>query len=229
MPRRYTPVEVEAIAISLERKKICEVAVEDLQEAVEGYQWAAASEDKGTFPDSTNKGRRRQLIHIIWLCAKGAAVDEIQGALNKLDAPTSQRLGPIDASDLKRIARAARRVVEGIPTSGPDPKRARQQFIRDLASIYYRLTGDFPGRWVLDQESDPFRAFVIAALNPIDAWHKEFVSAELDRTPAAERDAVRDSLKKASVCHGYEADIKVVLQKIKLPPQLKKSAAISKH
>jgi hypothetical protein len=161
-PRRYTPVEINAIAVSLGRKKICEVAVEDLQEAVEGYQWATASEDKGTFPDSTNKGRRRQLIHIIRLCAKGAAVDEIQGALNGLDAPTSQRLGPIDASDLKRVARAARRVVEGIPKSGPDPKRARRQFIRELASIYYRLTGDRPGRWVLDQESDPFRAFVTA-------------------------------------------------------------------
>jgi hypothetical protein len=216
-PRRYAAAEKKAIAISLGRKAINYVAWEDLQEAVEGFQWARL-EDEGLqwalkddlFVSSTNKGQRQQLVHIIRLCAEGATIEAIQDALNELDGVTCQRLGPVDTSDLRVIARAARRLAEEISKSGSDRRRARRQFIADLASIFYRLTGKRAGRSVHDGESGQFRDFVMAALEPIDAWHEEFMRAELERTPEPLRNDVRNRLKRSSLRQGCEADIKAV-------------------
>jgi hypothetical protein len=65
-PRCYSPAHFAAIAQSLGRATLPEIAIEDLQEAVERYQWASLVDDCA-FSFSTNKGRRQQLLHIIKL------------------------------------------------------------------------------------------------------------------------------------------------------------------
>src|SRR4051794_27583344 len=86
-PRRYAAAEIREFAKSLGRETIVEIAVEDLQEAVEGYQWARTVDD-----GLTNKGRRQYLRRIIKSCAERIPVEEIQDLLVELDGPTSQRL-----------------------------------------------------------------------------------------------------------------------------------------
>jgi len=167
-PRYYTPAEIKLIGNSLGLSDIDPVALEKLQDAVEGYQWASTG-DEGVFPDATNKGRRQHLSQILKLCGPGAPDEAIETALNKLDGPTSQRLGKVGTTDRRRLARAVRRVMGKLPSSGPDPKRARRQFIYDLARIYKRVTGQPPGRRIHDQEYGPFRDFVISALEPFNA------------------------------------------------------------
>jgi hypothetical protein len=164
-PRLYTPAELEAIANSVLLGELASSHVERLQKAVGQYQWATLVDD-GIFPGSTNKGRRKLLKRIIELCEQGASSEEIEAELVKLDAVTSQWLDVADRQQLRRSAEAALRK---LPKSGPDPKRARRQYICDLARIFLRITGKRPGRSVHDQEGGLFRAFVKAALRPFNA------------------------------------------------------------
>src|SRR5262249_13636949 len=150
-----------------------------------------------------------------------------QSALDELDAPTSKRLGSIGTADTQRLARKVRRLADEIPESGPDRHRARVQFICDLASIYYRLTGKLPGRWVLRGSSNTFPDLVIAALTPIDSWHNEFIASELKRNPPEKPDDLRIELKKASVLQGCDADIKAAVKTLQWIRSIKKSLLVS--
>ena len=77
-------------------------------------------------------------------------------------APSTQLTGEVSKAPLEPLWKKIR-------TSGPDPKRARRQYIGDLVCIYSRATGKRPGRWVHDIEGGEFRDFVIAALEPFKA------------------------------------------------------------
>src|SRR4051794_14282170 len=90
-PRRYTPPEIDVITQCLCPHKFSPRDIDRLQKAVEGYQWATLGEG-GHFPGSTNKGRRTQLKNIIELCKREAPDEEIQTALDELDALTAQKL-----------------------------------------------------------------------------------------------------------------------------------------
>jgi hypothetical protein len=172
-PRRYSPVELDAIAKAAGVNTFGPDVVEDLQQSVESFQWAREGDPGGMFFRS-NKEIRSQLEFIAKLCEKGASVEEIEAALSELDGPTLQKLGPISADDPQQIQSAVNRVLGAIPRSGPDPKRARRQFIGDLIRIFdcARGTGGQSGRRVdkSGQEHGPLREFVRAALEPFHAW-----------------------------------------------------------
>jgi hypothetical protein len=168
LPRRYTPDELEAIAKAAGVEKCGPVALEKLQRAAEAYQWGTTADEamgkekgKAILASSTNKGRRQQLEHIIKLCK------QIEIALNELDGPTSHLLGPVDNTE--RLQFAAVAALKKIPSRGPNPRRARRQFISELACIFCRLTGKAPGRSVHDGEGGLFFEFVQAALEPFKA------------------------------------------------------------
>ena len=168
-PRRFAPEELNAIGASIAPHKIDARNIERLQEAVEAFQWASSVEDKNFlehFPSSTNKGRRAQLNLIIELCKRGAPESEIEIALNGLDAIASQLLGPVRTSHLLTLSVVAELALATIHRSEPDPKRARRQFIGDLAKIFLRITDRLPGRSFFDQEQGDFLKFVRAALGP---------------------------------------------------------------
>jgi len=154
---------------------------------VEAYQWASATDqdafvERGPKHRSVNKRRREQLKNIISLCDQGEP-EEVKLALEELDGATSQNLGDpgpdglrrIHVTDLLAVKIAAERALEKIPMSGPDPQRAKQQFIMELACIFRLVTGECPGRRVktydpsAGEEYGPFRDFVWAALEPFGA------------------------------------------------------------
>src|SRR5258707_7044591 len=85
------------------------------------------------------------------------APDEaIWSALDELDGPTSQLLGPIPTAgpwplgtiDRKALALKIRAVLATLQRCGPNPKRARRQFIDGLLPIYRQLRSGYPGRRV---------------------------------------------------------------------------------
>ena len=163
--RRYTPGEIKLIAKSLARK-IGRFSLEKLQRAAEAYQWARWADDF-----TTNMERKEQLGKISGLCARGS-IDEIQKALDQLDAPTSQQLGSVDPADRSGLALTVEHVRQKIPRRGPSRKRARRQFIGRLASIYYCVTLERPTRRYnaySEEEYGYFLEFVRAALTPFDA------------------------------------------------------------
>jgi hypothetical protein len=168
-PRHYTPAEIEQIAESLVGVELAPWAVVELQDEATGYQWAMEADD-GLLLSYTNKERRDQLNLILEFLKNGVPKEIIRAALDELDGPTLQRLARVPITDRlkdrQRLARRIRKVIAKIPASGPDPKRARRQFIVDLANIYQRVTGKRPGRLVDGGEGGDFRKFVIAALTP---------------------------------------------------------------
>jgi hypothetical protein len=168
-PRRYTPAELEAIAKSIGRSNLPARAVDKLQEAVKAYQWGCSVDYGKWGSPSTNKDRRKSLKNIITLCEQEAPAEEIEIALNELDVVASQLFGAVDSTDPRNVQIAARAALKEIRTSGPDPKRARRQYIGDLVCIYSLATGKRPGRWVHDIEGGEFRDFVRAALEPFKA------------------------------------------------------------
>jgi hypothetical protein len=207
-PAPYTPAELETIAKAAGVEKCGPVALEKLQRAAEAFQWGRSADhwsglvdekDESLSFSATNKGRRAQINDILKLCAQGASTEEIETALNKLDAIGSQLLGPVAADDPRRLQKAARRALTKIPRSGPDPKRARRQFIDDLKRIFAYATGRRPGRRVHDGEEGPFTAFVKAALEPFKATQ------------------------------GCEADIKAVLHQSKRASGKRKNAAAARR
>lgn len=186
-PRLYTSAELEALAKSLGCKELGRVTVYKLQKAVEAFQWACFFDD-GYFPSNTKLSRRQRLMNIISLCQQEAPAEEIEVVLNELDGHTSQLLGPVNSTDLQAVHNAAEVALKKIPSSGPDRKRAARQFIEELARIYHRVTGEFPGRRVHirdyapehvtdndlpDQEYGPFRDLVKAALMPFEPEDKK--------------------------------------------------------
>ena len=134
-PRRYTRAELETIANSIGQTKLEPLALSKLREAVQAYQWGSLEDDR-VFPFSTNKGRRKSLKNIITLCEQEAPAEEIEIALNELDALASQFLGAVDPTDRRKVKSAAEAALKGIPKQGPDPKRARLHFIEDLICIF---------------------------------------------------------------------------------------------
>jgi hypothetical protein len=167
-PRRYTQAELNAIAKSIGHSTLNAAAFDKLQEAVEGYQWGSLVDDR-IFRSSTNKGRRKKLKNVIELCEQGAPASSLERVANELDAVASQLLGPVNRTERIALQRAAEIALTKMKISGPDPKRARLQFVRELASIFNAVTGKVPGRRVHDQEYGPFRDFVRSALTPFDA------------------------------------------------------------
>lgn len=164
-PRRYTPDEIELIEKSLPQK-IGRFSLEKLQRAVQDYQWARWADGL-----TKNSRRKEQLEKIFSLCAR-ASIDEIEMALNELDAPISQELGSVGPADRSGLALAVTRVRQEIPRRGPNRKRARRQFIGRLASIFYCVTLERPTRRYnayREEEYGPFLKFVRAALTPFDA------------------------------------------------------------
>ena len=183
----YTPAELEDLAKKAGVQQLGPVALEKLQEEVDGYLWARES-DKGVFFVS-NKQRRQRLIGIRELLTQGKSDEVIQAELDQLDGPTSQDLGPVGIYNRQRLARAVRRIIEKIPASGP--KRARRQFIGDLAPIYCLVMR------VTYPEYGPFRDFVRVALKPFK-----------------------------SAMQGCEADIKIVLRRLKKSQSRRKTDAV---
>jgi len=168
-PRCYTPDEIDLITKSLRVQQLDPRNVERLQQAVEAYQWARLEDDK-IFPSSTNKGRRERLKQIVNLCERQPPpTKRIEILYNALDGWASQLLGPVNPRDHLAMKSAAEQALLNIPTSGPDSKRARRQFIRHLARIFLRVTGKRPGRSVDGGECGSFHAFVEAALKPFIA------------------------------------------------------------
>jgi hypothetical protein len=171
-PRLYTSAELKVIAHSVCPFELTSSHVESLQEAFQKYQWARLSDEREVlafFASSTNKGRRGQLKHIIELCKRETRQEEIEQALSELDAIASQSLGPVDVTDRRQLRCAAESALRKIPTRGPNPKRARRQYIADLHPIFVSVTGQRPGRRFHDKEYGPFLDFVKAALDPFKA------------------------------------------------------------
>ena len=195
-PRRYKPDELNAIAASIAPHKIDTRNIERLQKAVEAFQWASDEDDKRfrkQFPESTNKGRRRQFERIIELCERRAPKSKIEIVLNRLDRRASELLGPVGTNDHLKLKEAVELALAKIPRRGPDPKRARRQFIGDLAKIFLRITGKHPGRRVHDEEGGLFLAFAKAALRPFGAEQgcEADIKAALARLKRRKRPKVR--------------------------------------
>jgi len=180
-PRRYTVAELEKIASAAGVTTCGPVALEKLQRAVERYQWATSGDEGGIFFRSYTE-TREQLYNVLKLIRARASVEEIDSELNELDAITSQLIGAVRADNPRHLERAVRRALGKVQRRGPDPKRARRQFIQELYNIFAYATGGQPTRRVHDREYGPFPEFVKTALNPFNA------------------------------AMGCEADIKVVLQ-----------------
>lgn len=169
-PRRYTPAELEKIANAAGISKCGPIAQEKLQRAAEGYQWALSTDSGGIFFRS-NRQRRSQLIRILKLRSDNAPAEEINKALDELDAVTSQLLKtnrPDDFHNFNRVAKRALKKLER-PRRGPDPKRARLQFVADLIRIYEYAAKQRAGRNVHTEEGGKFYAAVVAALIPFNA------------------------------------------------------------
>jgi hypothetical protein len=170
-PRRYTPSEIDLIARSLGLRQLDPRNFERLQRAVEAYQWGRLEDDK-IFPSSTKKGRRERLKQIVKLCERQTPpVKRTEVLYRALDFVASQLLGPVNPRDHLTLKSAAERALMQIPTSGPDPSRARRQFVRHLACIFLRVTRKRPGRSVFpdSREGGHFDAFVKATLEPFKA------------------------------------------------------------
>ena len=129
-PRRYTTAELEAIANAAGVRD--PVALEELQQAADAYQWARSADPGGEFFLS-NEQRRSRLINILKLLRAQASAAEIEKAVNELDAITFQFLGQARADNPRRLKLAAKRALRFRPRGR---KRARLQFIGDLAPIY---------------------------------------------------------------------------------------------
>lgn len=201
-PRRYTPAELQAIANSIAPHKFECNNLELLQEAVEAYQWGSLADDKTdlvddkgnvvadrVFPLSTNKGRRILLKRIVRLCEQKAPRAKLEFVLRGLDGRASALLDSVDAAHHLKLKGAAESALKEIPTSGPDPKGARRQFIGALACIFLRVTKQPPHRRVRIGYGDygPFLEFVKAALTPFKATQGceadiKVVLAPFDRT-----------------------------------------------
>ena len=184
----YMPSELAEIEGSIAPYKIDSRAKQLLQEAVARYQVEYLKDDpfmRENFPALTNKGRRRQLELIIKLCKEEAPSSEIEKALSKFDKDARQLLWPIDKIDHEKLRVRAEWALAVIGKRGPTPKRARLQFIRDLAELFIQITSRIPGRSFHDQEQGDFLRFVKAALEPFNA------------------------------SQGCEADIKIVLAEMK--------------
>ena len=164
----YMPSELAAIEASIAPHKIDSRAKQLLQDAVARYHVEYLKDDdfmRESFPALTNKVRRRQLELIIKLCEEGAPSSEIEQALSNLDKDTRQLLLPV-ADDREKLKVRAEVALAATGKRGPTPKRARLQFIRDLAKIFIQITDRIPGRSVHDQEQGYFLRFVKAALEP---------------------------------------------------------------
>ena len=199
-PFRYTPAEREAIARAA-RIENDPFFLAKVQDAAIAYQWMSPVDAGGVFFVS-NKRRRNQLEEIKQLCGQ-APTEQIQERLCELDIDTYRLLGRVSADEPRLLARAANRAIKAIPHSGADPARARYQFIEDLAHIYLDATGRSFGRTVHDGEQGRFTAFVRATLTPF----------------------IRPM---SNPVMGCEADIRLVVEKLKTaPPNRKKPVAQS--
>jgi hypothetical protein len=186
-PYSYVPKELDAIAKSIGLQKLDEDAIEQLQAAAAAYQWGMLADygsseaDPGEFFPSSNKDRREQFQQIASLCERGAPLAEIETAVNELDALASQLFGNPNITDREGIQRAAKRALTNIPKSGPDPKRARCQFIDASFPIFEHETGRIPTRRVRVSGEDygPFFDFVKAALAPFGSWAMQGCEADI--------------------------------------------------
>lgn len=173
-PRPYTQSELTTIAELIGERSLPQFAKRMLQKAVVEYQWAGWNEQPAKssleprFPVSTNKGKRALFRQIIQLIDGGAPHNEIEEAVNSLDAIASQLLGPIDITDHEKLKSAAEGALGKIPSAGPDPRRARRQFICSLARIYKSVKREHPTRRFHLEEYGPFFEFVKAALTPFN-------------------------------------------------------------
>ena len=146
-PRRYTIDELKAIADAARVKKCGPIAKEKLQRAVVAYQWATTVDPGGPFFRS-NKERRDQVKRIFKLRAQNAPTEKIDEELEAADAVTSRLLLPILFGHPKTYKRAARRVLEMLSRPGPNPSRARLQFVAELICIFEYVTRRRAGRSV---------------------------------------------------------------------------------
>ena len=174
-PRHYTAAELEALAKALGLKTFTASIIEQLQMEVDRFQWATRADAQISY-----KRQRDILNRIIELFVCHAPDDAIWSALDELDGPTSQRLGPIptagpwplDTIDRKALARKTRAVREKLQPCGPNPERARRQFIRGLLPIYRRARRGYPGRRIKapSKPYGPLYDFVTAAIYPFDPF-----------------------------------------------------------
>jgi hypothetical protein len=172
-PRPYTAVELEAPAKALGLKTFTATIIEQLQTEVEGFQYAMWADALISY-----KRQRDILNRIIELFVCHAPDEAIWSALDELDGPTSQRLGPtptvgpwpLGTIHRKALARKIRAVREKLQRCGPNPKRARRQFIDGLLPIYRQVRSGYPGRRIKapSEPYGPLYDFVTAAIDPFD-------------------------------------------------------------
>jgi len=175
-PRDYSPAELDTLKPLFEAVGVefSPAIVEQLQEAVHGFQWATSADPGGIF-FSCKREKCYRLKRILKLHAAQRPPKKIELALRGLDGPTLQQLGRVRAGH-PRLPTAIRRVLKTIPIRGPDPERSHRQFIRDLKRIV-AYAGERPGRCVRVEECGPyltqkdygpFRDLVKAAIRPFD-------------------------------------------------------------
>jgi hypothetical protein len=155
-----------------------------LTQAAEEYRWAKTSEKY-----RLGRAERRWRLEQIIVNAKA-----LEAALRKLDYPTTKLLkGRITVDDITLLVTAVEQAIDKIPKTSGEPKKARLQYVRELARIFERVTGRRPTRRVHDREYGPFSDFVEACLSPIDARATQGVEADI-------REAVRrqDTTKSAA-------------------------------
>jgi len=132
-PHDYTP-RVTAIARSIGRRELTPNEVEQLQDALQGYQWASSA-DYWDAPRSTHNRRRQQLSQIVQLCEQEEA-EEVEIALNELDAPTWRLLGEPNRADLQDVKNAAQIALEKLQTRGPARALSRILLCHTIVSFH---------------------------------------------------------------------------------------------
>jgi hypothetical protein len=152
------------------------------------------SADPGGIFFRSNKEKRYKLKRILKLCGARRPPKKIELALRGLDGPTLQRLGDVRAGH-SGLPAAIIRVLKMIPSRGPDPKRARRQFINDLYDVVPKLKRRRLGRGVHKQEYGRGLTF--------------------QEDYGGLRDLVKAAFESLGATRGCERDIKTVLNRRK--------------
>jgi hypothetical protein len=157
---RYSGDQWVRIAEALALPRPTQYLKRALPKAAEEYRWAKTTEEKYSL------GRAEQRRRLKEIKVKTA---ELYAALRKLDYPTTELLEtPITVDDVALLVAAAEQAIDRVHRTGGEPKKARLQYVRELARIFEIATGRRPARRVHDREYGPFRDFVEASLRPID-------------------------------------------------------------
>jgi hypothetical protein len=187
MPRirriRYSGDQWKPIAKALGLPRPTQYLKRAVTQAAEEYHWAKTSEKY-----RLGRAERRWQLEQIIVNAKA-----LEAALRKLDYPTTKLLeAPISVDDITLLVTTVEQAIDRIPKTSGEPKKARLQYVRELARIFEIVTGRRPARRVHDRECGPFHEFVKACLSPIDARATQGVEADI-RKAVRRQDATKSA------------------------------------